>query len=98
MRGDAAALTGPLHASPGYPQGAPLPYTGRWLASCMVGVPLAGTLGSGVGGIAAQYMHRFFIPPELLKETNTSISLPKELAHQVRDVLRLTTGEQLLLL
>src|SRR2546421_3049380 len=98
MRGDEAALTGPLHASPGYPQGAPLPYTGRWLASCMVGVPLAGTLGSGVGGIAAQYMHRFFIPPELLKETNTSISLPKELAHQVRDVLRLTTGEQLLLL
>ncbi len=43
-------------------------------------------------------MHRFFIPPELLKETNTSISLPKELAHQVRDVLRLTIGEQLLLL
>src|SRR5258706_11221338 len=43
-------------------------------------------------------MHRFFTPPELLKETNTSISLPKELAHQVRDVLRLTIGEQLLLL
>jgi 16S rRNA (uracil1498-N3)-methyltransferase len=43
-------------------------------------------------------MHRFFIPPELLKETNTNISLPKELAHQVRDVLRLTIGEQLLLL
>jgi 16S rRNA (uracil1498-N3)-methyltransferase len=43
-------------------------------------------------------MNRFFIPPELLKETNTSISLPKELAHQVRDVLRLTIGEQLLLL
>src|SRR6266567_4795763 len=43
-------------------------------------------------------MHRFFIPPELLKEANTSISLPKELAHQVRDVLRLTIGEQLLLL
>ena len=43
-------------------------------------------------------MHRFFIPPELLKEANTSISLPKELAHQVRDVLRLTLGEQLLLL
>ncbi len=41
-------------------------------------------------------MHRFFIPPELLKETN--IVLPKDLAHQVRDVLRLNTGEQLLLL
>jgi len=43
-------------------------------------------------------MHRFFIAPDLLKETNTEISLPKELAHQVRDVLRLASGEQLLLL
>jgi 16S rRNA (uracil1498-N3)-methyltransferase len=43
-------------------------------------------------------MHRFFIAPDLLKETNTEISLPKELAHQVRDVLRLTIGEHLLLL
>ncbi|HLH63633.1 MAG TPA: 16S rRNA (uracil(1498)-N(3))-methyltransferase [Ktedonobacteraceae bacterium] len=43
-------------------------------------------------------MHRFFVSPELLKETNTTISLPKELAHQVRDVLRLNPGEQLLLL
>ena len=43
-------------------------------------------------------MHRFFIPPEILKDTHASISLPKELAHQVRDVLRLTIGEQLLLL
>jgi 16S rRNA (uracil1498-N3)-methyltransferase len=43
-------------------------------------------------------MHRFFVPPEILKDTNASISLPKELAHQVRDVLRLTLGEQLLLL
>ncbi len=41
-------------------------------------------------------MHRFFVPPELLKETN--IVLPNGLAHQVRDVLRLNTGEQLLLL
>src|SRR5579885_1014933 len=43
-------------------------------------------------------MHRFFVSPELLKETNISISLPKELAHQVRDVLRLNPGEELLLL
>ena len=43
-------------------------------------------------------MHRFFIPPEILKSTNISVSLPKELAHQARDVLRLTIGEQLLLL
>ena len=43
-------------------------------------------------------MHRFFIPPELLKETNIDITLPKDLAHQVRDVLRLNLGEQLLLL
>ncbi len=43
-------------------------------------------------------MHRFFVPPELLKETNGSISLPKDLAHQVRDVVRLNTGEHLLLL
>jgi len=43
-------------------------------------------------------VHRFFIPPELLKETNIDITLPKDLAHQVRDVLRLNLGEQLLLL
>jgi 16S rRNA (uracil1498-N3)-methyltransferase len=43
-------------------------------------------------------MHRFFVSPEILKDTNASISLPKELAHQVRDVLRLTIDEQLLLL
>ena len=43
-------------------------------------------------------MHRFFVPPELLKETTLSIPLPKELAHQVRDVLRLGIGEHLLLL
>ena len=43
-------------------------------------------------------MHRFFVPPELLKEINNDIALPKELAHQVRDVLRLTTGEHLILL
>src|SRR5271157_2254619 len=43
-------------------------------------------------------MHRFFVPPELLKTTNIDIALPKELAHQVRDVIRLDVGEQLLLL
>src|SRR6266852_2799451 len=43
-------------------------------------------------------MHRFFVPPELLQETNIDIALPKELAHQVRDVIRLDIGEQLLLL
>ena len=43
-------------------------------------------------------MHRFFVPPELLKTIKIDIPLPKDLAHQVRDVLRLNTGEQLLLL
>jgi 16S rRNA (uracil1498-N3)-methyltransferase len=43
-------------------------------------------------------LHRFFVSPELLQETNIDISLPKELAHQVRDVIRLDIGEQLLLL
>jgi 16S rRNA (uracil1498-N3)-methyltransferase len=43
-------------------------------------------------------MHHFFVPPELLKTTKIDIALPKDLAHQVRDVLRLNTGEQLLLL
>lgn len=43
-------------------------------------------------------MHRFFIAPELVKEIGIYLSLPKELAHQVRDVLHLSIGEQLLLL
>jgi 16S rRNA (uracil1498-N3)-methyltransferase len=43
-------------------------------------------------------LHRFFVSPELLQETNIDLSLPKDLAHQVRDVLRLNLGEQLLLL
>jgi 16S rRNA (uracil1498-N3)-methyltransferase len=43
-------------------------------------------------------LHRFFVSPELLQETNNDLSLSKELAHQVRDVLRLDIGEQLLLL
>ncbi len=50
-------------------------------------------------------MHRFFVPPELLTNLapladarSNLIPLPKDLAHQVRDVLRLNTGEHLLLL
>ena len=43
-------------------------------------------------------MHRFFVPPELLRQTDSPISLPKDLAHQVRDVLHLQVGEQLILL
>jgi len=43
-------------------------------------------------------MHRFFIDPELVKEMGVYLSLPKELAHQVRDVLRLNLGEKLTLL
>ena len=43
-------------------------------------------------------MHRFFVTPELLKQINIDVSLPKELAHQVRDVIRLGIGEHLLLL
>ena len=43
-------------------------------------------------------MHRFFIAPELVKEVGVYLSLPKELAHQVRDVLRLNLGEKLILL
>jgi 16S rRNA (uracil1498-N3)-methyltransferase len=43
-------------------------------------------------------MHRFFVSPELLKTTHIEVPLPKELAHQVRDVIRLHIGEQILLL
>jgi 16S rRNA (uracil1498-N3)-methyltransferase len=43
-------------------------------------------------------LHRFFVSPELLRETNINVPLPKELAHQVRDVIRLDIGKQLLLL
>jgi len=45
-----------------------------------------------------QTMHRFFVPPDILKETNFDIALPKDLAHQIRDVIRLNVGEQLVLL
>lgn len=43
-------------------------------------------------------MHRFFIAPELVNEVGADLTLPKELAHQVRDVLRLNLGERLILL
>src|SRR5579871_1737896 len=42
-------------------------------------------------------MHRFFVAPELLQGTGR-VTLPEKLAHQVRDVLHLGVGEQLLLL
>ncbi len=43
-------------------------------------------------------MHRFFVEPALLAATPNTISLPDKLAHQVRDVLHLAIGEQLVLL
>ncbi len=43
-------------------------------------------------------MHRFFISPELLKTGNTLLILPEKLSHQIKDVLHLTVGEQLILL
>src|SRR5947209_4559099 len=47
-------------------------------------------------------MHRFFVAPALLAHPATTgnplITLPDRLAHQVRDVLHLATGEQLVLL
>jgi 16S rRNA (uracil1498-N3)-methyltransferase len=43
-------------------------------------------------------MHRFFVAPELLRVGPGRLSLPEKLAHQVRDVLRLAVGEQLILL
>ncbi len=43
-------------------------------------------------------MHRFFVEPALLAGTPDTIMLPDKLAHQVRDVLHLASGEQLVLL
>ena len=43
-------------------------------------------------------MHRFFVAPELIQQLDAVISLPKELAHQLRDVLHLQVGEQVVLL
>ncbi len=43
-------------------------------------------------------MHRFFVAPELVQPPGATITLPKELAHQFRDVLHLQAGEQVMLL
>jgi len=43
-------------------------------------------------------MHRFFVPPELLRHVDATFSLPEKLAHQARDVLRLAEDEQFMLL
>ncbi|MEO8971506.1 MAG: 16S rRNA (uracil(1498)-N(3))-methyltransferase [Ktedonobacteraceae bacterium] len=43
-------------------------------------------------------MHRFFVEPTLLAGTPETIILPDKLAHQIRDVLHLSSGEQLVLL
>src|SRR5579885_2499780 len=43
-------------------------------------------------------MHRFFVAPELLATSTTTIMLPKKQSHQIRDVLRLAVDEQLVLL
>ncbi len=45
-------------------------------------------------------MHRFFVPPELLTNAGptSTVMLPTKLAHQVRDVLHLALGEQVILL
>jgi 16S rRNA (uracil1498-N3)-methyltransferase len=43
-------------------------------------------------------MHRFFVAPELVRQSDAIVTLPKELAHQVRDVLHLQPGEQVMLL
>src|SRR5579859_2560473 len=43
-------------------------------------------------------MNRFFVAPELVRQPGATITLPKELAHQFRDVLHLQAGEQVMLL
>jgi 16S rRNA (uracil1498-N3)-methyltransferase len=53
-------------------------------------------------------MHRFFVPPELLANLMPlvgvrpampqNVALPKNLAHQIRDVIRFNIGESLILL
>src|SRR5713101_2699197 len=43
-------------------------------------------------------MHRFFVAPELVRQLHADITLPGELAHQLRDVLHLKVGEQIVLL
>lgn len=43
-------------------------------------------------------MHRFFVAPELVRQLGAIVTLPKEIAHQLRDVLHLQVGEQIILL
>jgi 16S rRNA (uracil1498-N3)-methyltransferase len=43
-------------------------------------------------------MHRFFVAPELVQQSGALITLPAELAHQLRDVLHLQVDEQIALL
>ena len=43
-------------------------------------------------------MHRFFVAPELVRQLDAQMTLPKELTHQLRDVLHLQVGEQIVLL
>ncbi len=43
-------------------------------------------------------MHRFFVAPELVRQLHADITLPGELTHQLRDVLHLQVGEQIVLL
>ena len=43
-------------------------------------------------------MHRFFVDPALLASVPVTVALSDKVAHQVRDVLRLAIGEQLILL
>ena len=42
-------------------------------------------------------MHHFFVAPELLAGSVSTVLLPDKLAHQIRDVLHLAVGEELIL-
>src|SRR6266566_3464118 len=55
-------------AAPGYPQGAPLPYT-RWpspVTTCMVGVPLTDTLGPRVLAQAGFFLREHLVDESVL--------------------------------
>lgn len=43
-------------------------------------------------------MHRFFVPSEALRGISQGLLLPANVAHQVRDVLHMQSGEHLILL
>ncbi len=65
---------------------------------------LVGTAGGHYNHIQTgiKSMHRFFVAPELLRGMGVlhaapTITLPTKLAHQVRDVLHIGVGEQLIL-